>query len=232
MAKIFGQTSDLELTHSRESLSGYLRRKLGDDKISVPEIDSAADAPRKSKSRDQQTRANLETTQRPESRNYNLRDQQRNISHSTSKQTTESRLDLQFSSLLQSRVDHERTRESTETVTFTASQSIQAGHDAVRAAEQAAKESSESIRETSRAINETGRLFNQANQQLIENHSQLQSSLERARKFLVLRKQAKLKQIKSQNLQSQQNRVESKNLEQTKSVKRRQRGKDNGDLEL
>ena len=66
MAKIFGQTSDLELTHSRESLSGYLRRKLGDDKISVPEIDSAADAPRKSKSRDQQTRANLETTQRPE----------------------------------------------------------------------------------------------------------------------------------------------------------------------
>ncbi len=99
-------------------------------------------------------------------------------------------------------IDHERTRESTETVIPTVSQRIQRtniesvqqvlqGHEAVRRAEQAASTSSERLERTSEGLE-----F--ANQQLDQLHFSIHRDLERGRRALERSRKAELEKFKTE----------------------------------
>ena len=200
--KILGQTMDVDISRSRESLSGYLRRKLGADRILIPANDSQTDPIRSSRAKNQTTTANLEPTQRPNPRDNNLLYRQRDIHHPTPIPTTDPRLGMPGTTLLQSGVDYEPTRESTEEILSTASKRIQtanrntfssvrAGHEAVRAAEQTATESSQQLERTSEELEQT-------NQQLLQYHQQIHLNLERGRRDKRRKRKAELEFFKTQ----------------------------------
>ncbi|VEP14185.1 conserved hypothetical protein [Hyella patelloides LEGE 07179] len=199
---ILGQTMDMDIPRSRESLSGYLRRKLGADRVLIPANDSQTNSIRPNRARDRATTTNLEPTQRPNPRDNDLRNRQRDIHHPTPLPTSEPRLGMSGTTLLQSGVDRERTRESTEEILSTASQRIQtanrntlssvrAGHETVRAAEQTATESSQQLERTSEE-------FNNTSQQLLQHHQQIHLNLERGRRDKRRKRKAELEFFKTQ----------------------------------
>lgn len=167
LQKILEPTMDLAVDHSSESLSGYLGRKLGADRIFIDANYPKTNPTRAAKPRNQTARRDFESSQEPNEGDKDWRNQQRNIHHPTSISTTNPRLDLPRSTLPETRVrvNHERTRESTETVLSTASQRIRrtnldsiqqvrAGHEAVRVAEQAATTSSQRLERTSEELDQ------------------------------------------------------------------------------
>ena len=104
--------------------------------------------------------------------------------------------------LLQSGVNRERTRESTEEILSTASERIQAanrntlqqiqtGYEAVGAAEQTATESSEELERTSEELEQT-------NRQLLQHHFSIHSDFERVRRALERKRKAELEFFKTQ----------------------------------
>lgn len=200
---ILGQTMDVDISHSRESLSGYLRRKLGADRVFVPEDDIQTDSVRSSGRKSTATTTDLEPTQRSNSGNNNLRNRQRDIHHPAPIPTTKSRLGMPRKTLLQSGVNNnEPTRESTEAILSTASERIQAanrnslqqvrtGHEAVRAAEQTATNSSQQLERTSEEIEQTS-------QQLRQHHREIHNDFERGRLAKERKRKAELDKFKTQ----------------------------------
>ena len=202
--KILEPTMDMDLPSSRESLSGYLGRELGTDWIFVganyPEPKSTG----LSKSKNQTATVNLESTTEPNIGSNNLLYQQRDIHHPASISTTNPRLDVPGTTLPETkvRVNHERTRESTETVLSTASQRIQrtninsvqqirAGHEAVRIAEQAATTSGQRLERTSEGVEA-------ANQQLDQLHRRIHTNFERGRRDLKRKRKQELERFKTE----------------------------------
>ena len=199
---ILGQTMDLDISRSRESLSGYLRRKLGADLLLIPANDSQTNSIRPDRAKDRAATANLEPTTEQNLGNHNLPNRQRDIHHPTPLPKTNPRLGMSGTTLLQSGVDYEPTRESTEAVLSTASQRIQAanlytlqqiraGHEAIGAAEQTATESSQQLERTSEELNNTS-------QQLLQYHQQIHRDFERGRRDLERKRKAELEKFKTQ----------------------------------
>ena len=202
METILGQTMDVDISRSRESLSGYLGRKLGSDRILIPANDRQTDSIRPNRGKNTTTTTDLEPTQRPNPRDNNLLYRQRDIHHPTPIPTTDPRLGMSGTTLLQSGVDYESTRESTEEILSTASEriqaaniytlsSIQTGHEAVRAAEQTATESSEQLERTSEEIEQTS-------QQLRQHHFTIHRDFERGRLAKERKRKAELDFFKTQ----------------------------------
>jgi 5S rRNA maturation endonuclease (ribonuclease M5) len=202
LQKILEPTMDLDVNHSYEPLSGYLGRELGADWIFHNADYPEANPTRPDQSRNQTTRRDFEPATEPNSGDQDRRNQQRDIHHPTPRPTTYPRLDVPGRTLSKNGVDHERTRESTETVIPTVSQRIQRtniesvqqvrnGHEAVRRAEQAASTSSERLERTSGGITA-------ANQQLDQIHRQIHSDLERGRRALERTRKQELEKFKTQ----------------------------------
>ena len=202
LQKILEPTMDLAISNSRESLSGYLRRELGADWIL-----RSADYPEPkptglSQSRNRATTVNLEPATEPDQGSENLRNQQRDIHHPASIPTTNPRLDVPGTTLSEIRINHERTRESTEAILPTISQGIQrtninsvqqirAGHEAVRRAEQAASESGERFEQTNGGVTA-------ANQQLDQLHRRIHACFERGRRDLKRKRKQELERFKTE----------------------------------
>ena len=232
--KILGQTMDVDISRSRESLSGYLRRKLGADLFLIPANDSQTDPIRPNRAENLTTTTDLKPTQRPNPRDNDLPNRQRDIHHPTPLPTSEPRLGMSGTTLLQSGVDYERTRESTEEILSTVSQRIQTanlytlqqirtGHEAIGAAEQTATESSQQLERTSEELNDT-------NRQLLQHHQQIHRDFERGRRDLERKRKTELEKFKTQiNLaeyaQSQGYQYISKTSSRNSAVLRH----DNGD---
>ena len=148
------------------------------------------------------TTVNFEPATEPNSGDNNLRNQQRDIHHPAPIPKTDPRLDVPGTTLSETRINHERTRESTETVLSTASQRIQrtninsvqqirAGHEAVRRAEQAASESGERFEQTNGGVTA-------ANQQLDQLHRQIHTNFERGRRALDRKRKEELEKFKTE----------------------------------
>jgi hypothetical protein len=202
LQKILEPTMDMDIGHSSESLSGYLRRELGADRILVDADYPEPSPTRQDKSRNQTARGDVEPVTEPNSGNKNSRNQQRDIYHPTRIPTTDPRLDVQRRILPETGVNNERTRESTEVILSTVSQGIQrtnrksvqqirAGHEAAGGAEQAATASSGRLERTSYEIE-----F--ANQQLDQLHRQVHRDLERRKRALELRRKEELEFFKTE----------------------------------
>ena len=197
LQKILEPTMDLAISYSRESLSGYLGRKLGADLLLVDANYPETNPTRSVKPRDLTATRNPEPSQEPNQGDKDRRNQQRDIHHPTLEPTTNPRLDVPGSTLPETRVrvNHERTRESTETVISTANQRIQrtnnesiqqvrTGHEAVRVAEQTASTSSQRLERTSIELDQL--------------HISIHSNLERGRRALERSRQQELELFKTQ----------------------------------
>ncbi|MGB5631350.1 MAG: toprim domain-containing protein, partial [Waterburya sp.] len=198
LQKILEPTMDLAISNSRESLSGYLGRKLGADRILVDADYPETNPTRSTKPRDLTATRNPQSSQEPNQGDKDRRNQQRNIHHPSPIPTTNPRLDVPGSTLSETRVrgvNHERTRESTETILSTASQGIQrtnnqsiqqvrGGYEAVRDAEQTASESSQRLERTS--------------QELDQIHRQIHRDIERGRRALKRTRIEELEKFKTQ----------------------------------
>lgn len=202
LQKILEPTMDVAIDRSRQSLSGYLRRELGADWILVDADYPEPKPTRLSKSRNRPTTRDFEPATEPDIGFNNLRNQQRDIYHPASIPTTNPRLDVPGTTLSETRINHERTRESTEAILPTISQRIQrtnidssqqvrAGHEAVRGAEQAASESGERLEQTNGGVTA-------ANQQLDQLHRQVHACFERGRRALDRKRKQELEQFKTQ----------------------------------
>ena len=201
LQKILEPTMDMDLPSSRESLSGYLRRELGADWIFVDADYSESKSTGRSQTGDLPTTVNLEPATEPNEGDNNLRNQQRDIHHPAPIPTTNPRLDVPGTTLSETRINHERTREPTETVLSHLSQRIQrtniesvqqvrAGYEAVRGAEQAATESGRGLEQTSNGL-ET------ADRQLDQLHRQIHTSFERGRRALDRKRKEELEFFKT-----------------------------------
>ena len=197
LQKILEPTMDLAISYSRESLSGYLGRKLGSDLLLVDANYPETNPTRSAKPRDLTTTRNPEPSPEPNPWDKDRRNQQRDIHYPAPIPTTNPRLDVPGSTLPETRVrvNHERTRESTEAINTTASEGIQrtnnesrkqirTGYEAVRVAEQAAKESSERLEQTSRRLDQL--------------HRKIHRDLERGRRGLDLKRKEELEKFKTQ----------------------------------
>jgi 5S rRNA maturation endonuclease (ribonuclease M5) len=202
LQKILEPTMDMDIPNSRESLSGYLRRELGNDRILINTDYPQFSPTRPDQSRNQTTTRDFEPVREPNSGDKNQRNQQRDIYHPTRIPTTDPRLDVPGSTLPETGVNHERTRESTETINTTASQGIQrtniesvqqvrAGYEAVRGAEQAATTTSQRLEQTSHELK-----F--ANQQLNQLHRPIHRDLERVLKTLEHQRIEELERFKTE----------------------------------
>ncbi|MEM8722136.1 MAG: toprim domain-containing protein [Cyanobacteria bacterium P01_G01_bin.39] len=198
LQKILEPTMDMVISSSRESLSGYLGRELGADRI-LHDADYPEPNPtRPDRTRNQTTTRNPGSSQERNKGDKDLRNQQRNIHHPTPIPTTNPWLDVPGTTLPENRVrvvNHERTRESTETILSTASQGIQrtnnqfvqqvrTGHEAGRRAEQTATTSSQRLE--------------RASQELDQLHRQIHRDLERGRRALDLKRKQELERFKTQ----------------------------------
>ena len=200
--KILEPTMDVAIDRSRESLSGYLRRELGADWIFVD-----ADYPEPkptglSQTANRTTTVNLKPATEPDIGFNNLRNQQRDIHHPTPISRTDPWLDVPGTTLSETGMNYERTREPTETVLSTASQRIQrtninsvqqirAGYEASRRAEQAATESGERLEQTSNGLEA-------ANRQLDQLHRQVHRDFERGRRDLKRKRKQELERFKTE----------------------------------
>jgi hypothetical protein len=197
LQKILDWAMDLDIGHSRESLSGYLRRELGSDWILYNADYPEANPTRADQSRNQTTRRNPESTTERNPGDQDRRNQQRDIHHPSKEPTTDPRLDMPGTTLPKTGVDldYERTRESTETILYTASerirrtnnqsvQQVRAGHEEIRVAEQAATISSQQLERTSE---EFERL-----------HREIHRNLERGRQALERSRQEELEKFKTE----------------------------------
>jgi hypothetical protein len=195
LQKILEPSMDLDIPSSRESLSGCLRRELGSDWILHNADYPEANPTRADQSRNQTTRRDIDSTTERNSGDQDRRNQQRDIHHSSSRSTTDPRLDVPGTTLPKTGVDYERTRESTETILSTASerirrtnnqsvQQIRAGHEAVRVAEQAATTSSQQLERTSEEFEPL--------------HREIHRDLERGRRALERSRQEELEKFKTQ----------------------------------
>ncbi len=202
LQKILGPTMDVAIPNSRESLSGYLRRELGTDRIPINSDYPQPSPTRLSQPGNKTTTADLEPSTEPNQGDKNLRNQQRNIYHPAPIQTTNPRLDVPGATLPKNGVADERTREPTEIVISTVSQAVQrtnrnsiqqilTGYEAVVEAEQAATESGERLERTSNSIEA-------ANQQLNQLHRQIHTGLERGRRALKRKRKEELEKFKTE----------------------------------
>ena len=204
LQKVLEPTVDLDVSHSNESLSGYLGRELGADWIFHDKNYPESSPARPDKSRNQTATRNPESSPEPNQGDKDRRNQQRNIHHPTAIPRTDPRLDVPGRTLSETgvRVNHERTRESTEAILPTASQRIQRtniesvqqvriGHEAVRRAEQTATESSQRLERTSGGITA-------ANQELDQLHFSIHRDLERGRRALDRKRKQELEKFKTE----------------------------------
>ncbi len=202
LQKILGPTMDVAIPNSRESLSGYLRRELGTDRIPINSDYPQPSPTRLSQPGNKTTTADLEPSTEPNQGDKNLRNQQRNIYHPAPIQTTNPRLDVPGATLPKNGVADERTREPTEIVISTVSQAVQrtnrnsiqqilTGYEAVVEAEQAATESGERLERTSNSIEA-------ANQQLNQLHRQIHTGLERGRRALKRKRKEELEKFQTE----------------------------------
>ncbi len=202
LQKILGPTMDVAIPNSRESLSGYLRRELGTDRIPINSDYPQPSPTRLSQPGNKTTTADLEPSTEPNQGDKNLRNQQRNIYHPAPIQTTNPRLDVPGATLPKNGVADERTREPTEIVISTVSQAVQrtnrnsiqqilTGYEAVGEAEQAATESGERLERTSNSIEA-------ANQQLNQLHRQIHTGLERGRRALKRKRKEELEKFQTE----------------------------------
>lgn len=208
--KVLDWAMDVDIPSSSESLSGYLRRELGADWILVDADHPEPSPTRPDQSRNQTATRDFEPIKRPNPRDNNLPNQQRDIHHPTPIQTTEPWLDVPGSTLPETRAlkdtathmnyypteaNYERTRESTETILPTVSQRIQrtnnqsiqqirTGHEAVRRAEQTATTSSQQLERTSIELDQL--------------HFSIHRNLERGRRALKRSRQKELEFFKTQ----------------------------------
>ena len=210
LQKILEPTMDVAISNSRESLSGYLRRELGADWILIDANYSESKSTGLSQSRNRATTVNFEPATEPNEGSNNLLYQQRNIHHPAPIPRTDPRLDVPGTTLSETRalkdtathINHERTREPTETVLLTASQRIQrtnldssqqvrAGHEAVVEAEQAATESGKRLERTSNELEAASR-------QLDQLHRQIHHDFERGRRALDRKRKQELDSFKTE----------------------------------
>lgn len=202
LQKILEPTMDVAIPGSRESLSGYLRRELGADRISINADYSQANPTRGSQPGDKTTTTDPEPARKPNLGDKDKRNQQRDVYHPAAIQTTNPRLDVPGTTLSKNGVADERTRESTEVVISTVSQRIQrtnyqsvqqvrAGHEAVRRAERAATASSQRFEQTSYRLEA-------ANRQLNQLHRQIHTNFERGRRDLKRKRKQELEKFKTE----------------------------------
>ncbi len=202
LQKILGPTMDVAIGHSRESLSGYLRRELGSDRIPINSDDPETSPTRLSQPGDRTTTADLEPSQEPNQGDKSIRNQQRNIYHPAPIQTTNPRLEVPGTTLSKNGVTNERTRKPTEVVISTVSQAVQrtnrnsiqqilTGYEAVVGAEQAATASGQRLERTSNELEA-------ANQQLNQLHRQVHASLERGRRALKRKRKEELEKFQTE----------------------------------
>ena len=202
LKKILGQTMDVDISRSRESLSGYLYRQLGSDRILIDADYSKANPTRFSQSVNQTTTIYPEPATAKDQGRKDKRNQQRDIYHPAPIQKTDPRLDVPGKTLSKNGVADERIREPTEAILSTVSQRIQTtnrdsiqqiltGYEAVREAEQTATESGERLEQTSYSIEA-------ANQQLNQLHRQIHFNLERGRRALERKRKEELEKFKTE----------------------------------
>ena len=201
---------DVAIDRSRKSLSGYLRRELGADWILVDADYPKSKSTGLSQTGNQTATVNLEPATEPNIGSNNLRNQQRDIHHPTPRSRTDPRLDVPGTTLSETgalkdtatHIDHERTREPTETIdtylsiriqrtNLNSSQQVRAGYEAVRGAEQAATESSRGLERTSNGLEA-------ANRQLDQIHQLLHKDFERARRALDRKRKQELERFKTE----------------------------------
>ncbi len=193
---------DVDISGSRESLSGYLRRELGSDRILIDEDYSKANPARFPQSVNQTTTVYPEPATAKDQGGKDKRNQQRDIYHPTPIQKTDPRLDVPGKTLSKNGVADERTRKPTIFVNSTVSQRIQrtnresiqqvqTGYEAVRGAEQAATTSGERLEQTSNSIEA-------ANQQLNQLHRQVHRDFERGRRALERKRKEELEKFKTE----------------------------------
>ena len=216
LQKILGPTMDVAIGHSRESLSGYLRRELGSDRIPINSDDPESNPTRLSQPGNKTTTADLEPSQEPNQGDKNLRNQQRNIYHPAPIQTTNPRLEVPGTTLPKngalkdtpSDIADERTREPTEIVISTVSQAVQrtnrnsiqqilTGYEAVVEAEQAATESGERLERTSNELERTSQEIERANRQIELHLRQVHRGLERGRRAIERKRKEELEKFKT-----------------------------------
>jgi hypothetical protein len=199
LQKILEPTMDLDIPSNRESLSGYLRRELGSDWILHNADYPEANPARADQSRNQTTRRNIDSTTERNLGDQDRLNQQWDIHHPSREPTTDPRLDVPGTTLPKTgalkdvvplwytatHIDHERTRESTETILYTASQRIRStnnqsvqqilqGHEAVRVTEQTATTSSQQLERTSEE-------FERLHREIHRNFARGRRALERSR---------------------------------------------------
>ena len=207
--KILGQTMDVAIGHSRESLSGYLRRELGADRIPINADYLQSNPTRPSQSGNKTTTADLEPSQSPNQRNQNSRNQQRDIYHPAPVQTTDPRLAVPGTTLSKNGVADERTREPTEVVISTVSQRIQTtnrntlqqvrtGYEAFGEAEQAATDVCGKLERTSDELERTSQQIERANRQIELLHQQVHRDIERGRTALKRKRKEELEKFKTE----------------------------------
>lgn len=209
LKKILEPTMDMAIPGSRESLSGYLRRELGADRIPINSDYPETSPTRLSQPVNQTTAGDLEPSTEPNQGDKNIRNQQRDIHHPTPIPTTDPRLDVPGATLSKNGVADERTREPTEVVISTVSQRIQTtnrntlqqvrtGYEAVGEAEQAATASGGKLERTGDELERTSQQIERANRQIELHLRQVHSCLERGRRALEKRRKEELEKFKTE----------------------------------
>jgi hypothetical protein len=105
LQKILEPTMDVDVSHSYESLSGYLGRKLGSDLLLHNADYPEANPIRADRARNQTTRRDIDSTTERNSGNQNRRNQQWDIHHPSREPTTDPRLDVPGTTLSETGVN-------------------------------------------------------------------------------------------------------------------------------
>jgi hypothetical protein len=189
---IFGQPDSLASPSSRESLSGYLSRKLGNDAILIESDSISTGGIELSQQRNNRSTTNVGWVGEEDRRNNHNQHQQRNIHHSTPIQRIERRLAVSGETLSENGVTNERTRTKIDERLFSIGTTIQAGHDQIVSSIQGGYEdverterksgsTSDRLKQTSRNLSQTNSDIERANSELNQRLRQIERDLERGR---------------------------------------------------
>jgi Toprim-like/Relaxase/Mobilisation nuclease domain/Protein of unknown function (DUF3991) len=205
---IFGQPDSLASPSNRESLSGYLSRKLGNDAIFIESDNTKTTNLGLFESKDSSTAADVGGVREEDKGNNNNQHQQRDIYHPTPLQRIERRLAVSGKTLFENGVTNERTRTEIDERLLSVGSSIQTGYDRtvgtiragyedVERAERTASSTSERIEQTSRNIEQTNKDIERANRELNKRLRQIESTFERVRLVAVKKRAEELERFKT-----------------------------------
>jgi Toprim-like/Relaxase/Mobilisation nuclease domain len=206
---IFGQPDNVVNSSSRESLSGYLSRQLGDNFIFVESDSIETGGIGDARSRNNLSTKDVGAVREEDQRNNDNQHQQRDIHYPTPIQRIERRLAVSGKTLFENGIaENERTRTEIDERLFSIGTTIQAGHDQVvssiqagyediKGAERTSGSASKWIEQTGRNLSQTNSDIERANRELNDRLRQNELLLERIRLVAAKKRAIELERFKT-----------------------------------